>query len=114
MTEPAPNDMVPRQDYDALLARIEDLEDILAAREASGGEALPMEFARRIIMDEAHPVRVWREYRGLTLRALAERAGMQPGYVSEIEAGKKAGSVDAYRKLAAALDTTVDALVVLG
>lgn len=111
MTEPARDDMVPRQDYDALLARIEDLEDILAAREASGGEALPMEYARRIIMDEAHPVRVWREYRGLTVRALAERAGMQPGYVSEIESGKKTGSVDAYRKLAAALETTVDALV---
>ncbi|GAA0593742.1 helix-turn-helix transcriptional regulator [Caenispirillum bisanense] len=92
-------------------ARIEDPEDILAARDASGGEALPLDYARRIIMDESHPVRVWREYRGLTVDALPERAGMEPGYVAEIETGDNVGSTTAYHQLAAALETTVVALV---
>ncbi|WP_404379342.1 helix-turn-helix domain-containing protein [Caenispirillum salinarum] len=85
-------------------------KDILSAREAAGGEALPMEYARRIIMDEAHPVRLAR-IPGPYPAPLAERAGMQPGYVAEIEAGKKVGSVDAYRKLAAVLNTTLDDLL---
>lgn len=96
---------------EAWQARTEDLEDIQAAHEASGGEALPLAYARRIIMDEAPPVRVWREYRGLTVDALAERAGMEPGCLSEIEAGKKIATVDAYLKLAVALGTTFGALV---
>ena len=92
-------------------ARIEDLEDILAARDASGGEALPMDYARRIIMDESHPVRVWREYRGLTVDALPERAGMEPGHILEIESGMMTATVDAYLKLAAALETRVESVV---
>lgn len=63
-------------------------------------------------MDESHPVRVWREYRGLTVNALAERSGMTPEHLAELESGQKIGSMDACGSLAAALETTVDALVV--
>jgi Helix-turn-helix. len=45
------------------------------------------------------------------MQALAGRAGVSTGYLSEIEAGKKPGSVDAYKALAEALDTSVDWLV---
>lgn len=86
-------------------------EDNADVWSASGGEALPMDYARRIMLDEAHPVRVWREYRGLTVRELAERAGLEPLHVSEIESGRSYGNTDGYRKLAAGLETTVDALV---
>ncbi|MFH1804450.1 MAG: helix-turn-helix transcriptional regulator [Pseudomonadota bacterium] len=52
-----------------------------------------------------------RDYRGMTQRDLAGKAGIAPGYLSEIESGKKAGSLDAWRKLATALDAPIDALV---
>lgn len=101
---------IPRAEYDALRARLDDMEDILAVMEARGGQPMPLEWANRIIEGE-HPVRVWREYRGLSLRALATKAGMSPSYLSEIEAKVKPGSVEAYKVLAEALDTGIDWLV---
>jgi len=101
---------IPRVEYDALQARLEDLEDILAAMQARGGQPMPMEWANRIIEGE-NAVRVWREFRGLSLRALAAKAGVSVSYLSEIEAGKKPGSVEAYKALSDALDTSVDWLV---
>ncbi|HSK38964.1 MAG TPA: helix-turn-helix transcriptional regulator, partial [Arenibaculum sp.] len=91
--------------------RLEDLEDILAAERARGGTPLPLDQAKRI-MDGENPVRVWREYRGLSLRGLAAKAGIGPSYLSEIERAEKPGSVDACKALADALDTSVDWLVV--
>ncbi|MDP2697064.1 helix-turn-helix transcriptional regulator [Thalassospira sp.] len=89
-----------------------DVRDIIAAKDAnSGGHALPTAYARRIFMEIDPPLTVWRDYRGMTQRDLARKAGIAPGYLSKIENGKKAGSLDAWRKLAAALDAPIDALV---
>ncbi len=101
---------IPREEYDALFERLEDLEDIAAAMQARTGITLPAEFAFRIA-DGENPVRVWREYRGLSLRALAAEAGIGASYLSEIERGEKPGSVDAYKSLARALGASVDWLV---
>jgi transcriptional regulator with XRE-family HTH domain len=57
------------------------------------------------------PVRVWREHRGLTLGELALEAELAPSHVSEIETGRKPGSVVAFGKLARALGVTIDDLV---
>jgi mRNA interferase RelE/StbE len=102
--------VIPRTEYEAMRTRLEDLEDILAAERARGGTPMPLDWAKRIIEGE-HPVRVWREYRGLSLRGLAVRAGIGPSYLSEIERGDKPGSVDAYKALADALETSMDWLV---
>jgi transcriptional regulator with XRE-family HTH domain len=58
-----------------------------------------------------HPIRAWRTYRGLTLQALAKTGNVPVGYLSEIETGKKPGSVAAYKSLARALGTESDVLV---
>jgi hypothetical protein len=81
--------------YDALLRRVEDAEDRAAvaaqeAREEALGKAaaradhLPVELVRRLIAGES-PVRIWREHRGMTGKALAEAAGVTASYLSEIE-----------------------------
>ncbi len=54
---------------------------------------------------------IWRERRKLTLSALARSSGVRMSYLSEIEAGKKPGSVDTYRKAAPALGVDIDDLV---
>ena len=100
---------ISRQEYEALQARIEDLDDILAGYGATGA-TLPNAFAMRVL-DGEHPVTVWREYKGLTMSALAKASGVSKGYLSEIEAGKKPGSVEAYKAVAAALDLPVDAVI---
>ena len=92
---------------------LEDAEDRAAvraskAREKSGeDDGLPVAFYRRLRSGE-HPIRVWREYRGLGLNALADRAKVARGYLSEIENGKKTGSMAALRRVADALKIALD------
>lgn len=101
---------ISRAEYEAMCARLEDLDDIVAAHAARTGFTLPHDFAMRIIGGE-HPLRVWRNYRGITATALAEAAEISRAYLSEIETGKKPGSVDAYKTLAQVLGVPVDALL---
>lgn len=64
---------------------------------------------RRVLRD--HPVRAFRDHHGLSLRDLAERAGISLSYLSEIEHGRKPESVATLTRIAEALGTTLDALV---
>lgn len=85
--------------------------DQIKARLASGEEELlPAEFADRIIDGES-PLRVWREFRGLTLQALADCVGVSKGYLSEIENGRKDGSVRIMKQTAEALMLGLDDIV---
>ncbi|WP_207779353.1 helix-turn-helix domain-containing protein [Zavarzinia aquatilis] len=51
------------------------------------------------------------EHRGLSARALADRAGLSQAYVSQIETGKREGSISAMKVLAGALNVGLDDLV---
>lgn len=99
-----------RQEYEALLSRVHDLEDIAAARAAETSARIPHDLATAI-MRGANPVRAWRQHRGLTLRELAERAGVSRSYLSEIERGVKPGSAEALHRLAGVLGTSMEALL---
>jgi len=102
-----------RSEYDELLERIEDLEASLAlvrAQQADDGTRIPLEVVEAEVNGD-HPVTAWRKHRGLSVRVLAEKAGISTAYVSEITRGRKAGSAAAYRALARALDTSVDVLI---
>jgi ribosome-binding protein aMBF1 (putative translation factor) len=105
-----------RTDLDALLADLEDAEDRAALLEhalakATGTlpEPLTIEEAERLINGES-PVKVWREKRGLTQRALAGHADISPSLLAEIERGTKTGSVETLRKLAHELKVDLDTL----
>ena len=111
-----------RAEYEALLQRIEDAEDLVAvaaaaAREAALGQGaaradyLPIDLVERLAAGE-HPIRVWRAHRGLTREALAAAGGVSPSYVTEIETRRKPGSLDAMIKLAAALRISLDDIAV--
>lgn len=102
-----------RKEYEALIERIEEADDRADfARHAQipKERMLPMAAAGRILNGE-HPLRVWREHRGRTAVELAEAAGIARSYLTEIETGRKPGSISAYRALAAALDVLVDDLL---
>ncbi len=88
------------------------MDDRRAVADAAAGRGtfLPAGQVRRIL-DGASPLRVYREHRGLTLQALADRIGVGKSYLSQIETGKKAGSLEVMRDCAAALDVDLDDLV---
>jgi DNA-binding XRE family transcriptional regulator len=82
------------------------------AREAAGvANYAPVELAERIFVAGDHPVRAWREHRGLTLGALAKEAGIAQSYLCEIENGKKRGSVRALAALAKVLRVDIEDLL---
>ena len=113
------SEMVSRALYDALIDRIEDLEDRIemasiernaASREGKPSpDALPDELVGRLL-DGTHPVDVWRAYRSYTLVRLEALAGIPASYISEIVRGKKPGSAEALARLAVALDVSLDDL----
>ncbi len=105
---------LPKAEYEALLQRSQDLDDLLAAMEADrSGARIPHPVARAI-GEGSSPVTAFRVHSGLTLRGLARRAGLSPGYLSQIERGIKPGSVKVLSRIARELGTTIDALMVAG
>lgn len=106
--------VVPIAEWDALMARLEEREDIAdAARQEAairaGEETLPAEIVARLTSGES-ALKVWREYRGFTLRALAAEIGISSVAVSKIETGKSHPTVATLGKLAAALGCDMEDL----
>jgi DNA-binding XRE family transcriptional regulator len=101
--------VVPVAEWNALLARLEEVQDIAKAKAARDGESFPTEFADRLLSGES-PLRVWRDYRGLTLQALAGVCGVTRQMLSMIEHGKAKPSANLLGKLADALDCDMDDL----
>lgn len=105
--------VLPEAEYEALLAAADDAADIAVvrafrARLAAGEEELvPAAVVNRILQGESK-VRVWREHRRLTARAVAEAAGIAPASLSQIESGARKGSVAMLRKIAKALRVDLD------
>lgn len=114
---PSGDDMVvlPFADYARLVDAVEMAEDAAAFDEFDGKlaageeELIPAEIVDRILAGE-NRVRVWREHRAVSVKALAEAAGLTPAYLSQVETGKRDGTLDTYRKLAKALRVTLDEL----
>ena len=89
----------------------EDAEDLAASRAVMAGhppeDFLSSDEVMRMVRGES-PLVVWREHCGMEARELAAAAGISPGYLSEIENGKKPSSPKAWKALAKALRLTVD------
>lgn len=110
---------ITRAEYRALLdmrQRLDELEDHLSGAKALAdfredpGSFLPFPMVERLLAGES-PVRIWRERRAMKATELAAATGLTAAYISEIETGKKPGSIDAFRKLARVLSVTIDDLL---
>ncbi len=108
--------VLTRSGWNAVIEALEDAQDLaavrasLSRRSAGKDDGLPVALYRRMRAGE-HPIRVWRAHRKLTLAALAERASVARAYLSEIETGKKPGSVAALQRIARTLSVDIDDLV---
>ena len=115
-----------RADWERLRALAEDLDDVAAVRAAEAEDAafaaaLPLEKVARQTtfplpvvkaeLDGAHPVKAWRDHRGLTQQALAERSGVVRELITQIEGRRKQGSIETMDRLARALGVPIDSLV---
>ena len=90
----------------------EEAADLAAYEEARARdeEAFPLDVTERLVAG-AHPIKVFREYRGMTQAELARQVRLSPMYISQIETGRRGGSTKALRRIAAALDIDLADLV---
>jgi len=90
-----------------LLEDIRDFDEISAAIERGDEELIPAEVVNAIL-DGKNPIKVWREYRGLTQQQLADIVRISKPYLSQIEAGKRKGTTDVLSAIAKALDVSLE------
>ena len=86
---------ITRAEYERLREAAEDLADIESYNRIKGDlaagreELIPSEFVNRMI-DGENPVRVFREFRGMTQTALAVASGVNRVQIADIEAWARA------------------------
>lgn len=105
--------IVPYEEYQKLLQALENMDDIRAYDEAveSEEEYLPSDMVRRLV-DGENPVRVWRQYRGMSQAKLASEGGITPAYLSQLENGARKGTAQVLRSLARVLDVDIEDLLI--
>jgi transcriptional regulator with XRE-family HTH domain len=72
--------------------------------------ALPLPVSQRCDAG-LHPVRAWREFRGLTQTQLALVTGISRAYLAQIEAGERTGTLEIVARLARVLDCLIEQLM---
>ena len=108
--------VLPYEEYLQLIEQAELLEDIRdfdtisAAIERGEEELIPSEVVYAIL-DGKNPIKVWREYRGLTQQQLADKVKISKPYLSQIETGKRTGTTEILSAIAKALDVSLDEVV---
>lgn len=93
-----------------MLQDIRDYDAVKAAIEQGKEEVIPSEVTFALL-DGQNPIKVWREYRGLTQQQLGEMVKISTPYLSQIETGKRIGSAEVLMAIAKALKVTLDDIV---
>lgn len=104
--------VVPFDIWQKVQGITEDVEDIAlydAAIKTDDGFRIPAEIVNREL-DGEHPIKVWREYQGLTAEKVAKMAGISKAYLSQIENGKRCGTMKVTKAIAGVLNVPLDIL----
>ena len=96
--------ILPWQEYQALLR----------AAEGRGLEPPVPGEVRQAIAAGVHPVRAWREQRGLNQGQLAAMIGISRAYLAQIEGGERTGTLEVMARVARALDRRLEDLIASG
>ena|SRR5665213_1390137 len=111
--------ILPRKDYEVLIAKASEADEdagtvrlVAKARDeiAGGAPVLPKDIVDRLANGE-HPVRVLREWRDITQMYLSFKTNLSQGHISDIENGRRTGTVAALRLIANVLKVPLDLLV---
>lgn len=104
--------VLPLAEYERLVdtADIARADRIVADIAAGREEVVPAEIVRRLIAGE-NKIKVWRTHRGLSGRDFAAAVGISAPFLSQLETGKKEGSVSVMKKIAAVLRVDLDDIV---
>ncbi len=96
--------VIPIDEWRRIESTLEDRVDVAAVREflKNPSETIP-DSVLAAILDGSHPIKAFREHRGMTQARLAKGAGTSSVYLSQIERGGRRASRKLRVKLAKAL-----------
>ena len=96
--------ILPAEEYEALVRSANELSQrLLTPVEASS--AMP------VLREGESQLRSWRKHRGLTLEKLASMVGSHKVNLSTLERGKQKGTVETWRRVAEALNVTIEEIL---
>jgi transcriptional regulator, XRE family len=109
--------VLPYDEYLLLVEQAEMLEDIqdydrVKKALVSGEEELIPAGVVNALLDCENPIKVWREFRGMTQQQLADAADISTPYLSQLETGKREASIKVLTAIARILKVDVDDLIV--
>lgn len=92
-----PHVLVPLHDYTALKNEGKNFE-------------LPDDVLQQLSLEPKNAIKIIRKFRGMTQDDLAQVAGLSRPYLTEIETGRKDGSIRTLKNLAKALNVPLEIL----
>jgi DNA-binding XRE family transcriptional regulator len=101
--------VLPKAEFEALSEMVDHASALSEYRSGKLPGLTPDE--TRAFIEAPSPLAFWRRYRGLTQIALSQAAGVAQNYLSELENGRRAGSVEVWLRLSRALDLPVEQIV---
>jgi hypothetical protein len=110
--------ILPKEEYELLAAKAAEADEDAgtarvvkrARKEVAGGSPLlPRDVVNRLANGES-PIRVLREWCGETQMYLSFKTNLSQGYISDIENGRRVGTVEALRLIANVLNVPFDLL----
>lgn len=101
------HDLLHIQGKPYVLVPLHEYRMLVEGNNVSGSDDLPGELLDALIIQQENPVKLLRHHRGMTQESLAAAAGLSRPYLTEIEKGRKPGSIKALRAIAVALSVDV-------
>ena len=86
------------------------LHEYTAMKNGEAESGLPPEVMEKIALGQENAIKLIRKHRGLTQGDLADAAGISRPYLTEIETGRKEGSIRAMKAIAHALNVSLEKL----
>ena len=103
-------------EYEALLEKAESYDELVTLQEfhhaldAGQEELIPSDVVEKLVSGQS-PIKVWRQYRGLSQAQLAKEIGVSQAYVAQLETRQRQGKPAVLKNIAGALGVIVDDLI---
>jgi len=101
--------ILPYAEYESILEKLEDIADIeiIQAAKSEKSERFPLSLIEDIASGK-NPIKAYREHRGLSQQALAEKVKISKQYVSQLENNERKGTLGILKKIAKILTVDLD------
>ena len=104
------HDLLHIQGKPYVLVPLHEYRELVTGESVPTTDPLPSDVLDALTARQESPLRILRRHRGLTQQQLAEAAGLSRPYLTEMEKGRKAGSLRALRAVAKSLDVDLSYL----